>query len=202
MAQSNCPKASGFKPSWNAFLILLKQKAPIFMAMGVVFLHASFIEIHEREGSSEIHCTDGRCKGHYSGLEFINGSDVAHQFSNQMSHRVGEKLKQLYDEAKYSKVDFSNISMSTVGMGSGKVTYSLDIPFVSVSEKCEAYTSFDHCGGWNHAPAIQSRKKQLQKALLKGEELFISDLKTTKEGLQEYWIQWKNKHKQAECAKK
>jgi hypothetical protein len=34
---------------------------------------------------------------------------------------------------------------------------------------------------------------------LKGEELDISKLKQTPEGLQEYWIQWKNKTKQKEC---
>ena len=76
---------------------------------------------------------------------------------------------------------------------------TLVIPFISVSEACDAYTSFDHVGGWNHAPALSARKKQLSKVLLKGESLDISDLKTTSEGLQEYWIQWKNKDVQADC---
>ena len=186
------PKSLSWRKKMTSFLLM----------MGLLFLFGSFKVLFENSGNSEIRCNDKGCRGEYSGPEFIEGSDIAHQFSNQMAHRVGEKLKQLYDEAKYSKVDFSKISMSTLGMGSGKVVYSLDIPFIRVAEKCNAYTSFDHCGGWNHAPAIQSRKKQLQKALLKGEELFISDLKTTKEGLQEFWIQWRNKSKQADCAKK
>jgi len=150
---------------------------------------------------SEITCTDGSCEGTYIGPEFIGGSDVAHQFSNEMCGDVGDKLKELYRNDKYSKVDFSKIKMSTKGMGSGNVTYSLSIPFVTVSEKCQAYTSFDHVGGWNHSPALSVRKNQLNSVLLPGESLNISDLKTTKEGLQEYWIQWKNKDVQAECEK-
>jgi len=34
---------------------------------------------------------------------------------------------------------------------------------------------------------------------MEGHELNISDLKTTREGLQEYWIQWKNKKTQSDC---
>lgn len=116
-----------------------------------------------------------------------------------MSAAVGDKLKELYDKEQYSKVDFSAITMSTEGMGSGEVTYSLKIPFLRVNSKCEAYTSFDHVGGWNHAPALQQRKKQLEPALLDGDELDISSLKRTEENLQEYWVQWRNKEKQHEC---
>ena len=47
--------------------------------------------------------------------------------------------------------------MSTKGMGSGNVIYKLSIPFVRVSEKCDAYTSFDHVGGWNHSPTLTER---------------------------------------------
>ena len=150
--------------------------------------------------SYEITCDDKGCRGAYQGPEFINGSDVAHQFSNKMSSRVGDKLKELYDNQQYSKVDFARVKMATPGMGTGTVTYHLDVPFIRVNEKCEAYTSFDHVGGWNHAPALKARKKQLQSALLEGEQLDISDLKKTPEGLQEYWIQWKNKSRQSDCA--
>lgn len=151
--------------------------------------------------SPKIECSENGCEGTYFGPEFINGSDVAHQFSNKMAGEVGNKLKELYAQKKYTKIDFPNIIMSTDGMGSGKVEYSLSIPFTTVQEKCEAYTSFDHVGGWNHAPALSSRKKQLHNALLKGEQLDISELKTTPEGLQEYWIQWKNKLTQSDCEK-
>ena len=146
-----------------------------------------------------ITCTDNNCQGTYQGKEFINGDDIAHQFSNTMSAKVGDQLKALYKEGKYSKVDFDNIEMTTKGMGSGTVTYYLKIPFIKVSEKCEAYTSFDHVSGWNHTPALSQRKEQLKAALMKDHQLNISALKTTKEGLQEYWIQWKNKVTQAEC---
>ncbi|WP_273446167.1 hypothetical protein [Neolewinella agarilytica] len=149
--------------------------------------------------SNQITCTNTSCQGTYTGPEFINGSDVAHQFSNKMSAAVGDKLKELYDKKQYSKVDFAGITMSTEGMGSGEVIYELKIPFLRVNSKCEAYTSFDHVGGWNHAPELQKRKKQLAPALMTGDELDISDLKRTKENLQEYWIQWRNKGRQGGC---
>ncbi|MCB0514832.1 MAG: hypothetical protein R2798_00990 [Chitinophagales bacterium] len=146
-----------------------------------------------------IRCTENACTGIYTGPEFIDGEDIAHQFSNKMSIVVGDKLKELYYEEKYKKVDFSSIKMTTDGMGSGKVVYSLSIPFVSVSSKCDAYTSFDHVGGWNHKPALDRRKNELKEVTMKGHELDISDLKKTPEGLQEYWIQWKNKKIQSDC---
>ncbi len=153
----------------------------------------------QSKDKTEIICSKNGCKGFYNGPEFINGSDIAHQFSNKMSNAVGDKLKELYNKGKYSKVDFSNISMTTKGMGSGIVNYKLSIPFVPVKEKCNAYTSFDHVGGWNHKPALSKRKVELSKVLIKGQSLDISDLKTTPEGLQEYWIQWKNKVIQSSC---
>tara|TARA_B100001063_G_C16774420_1_gene564002 strand:+ start:1403 stop:2323 length:921 start_codon:yes stop_codon:yes gene_type:complete len=157
------------------------------------------IIVYPQKKNNTITCTDNNCQGTYQGKEFINGSDVAHQFSNTMSAKVGDQLKALYKAGKYSKVDFSKIEMTTKGMGSGTVTYYLKIPFVRVAKKCDAYTSFDHVGGWNHTPALSQRKEQLKGALMNGQKLDISDLKTTKEGLQEYWIQWKNKITQAEC---
>ena len=154
----------------------------------------------EAQNKTQIECAELGCEGEYVGPEFVNGSDVAHQFSNKMSGRVGDKLKELYDKTKYCKVDFDNISMSTEGMGSGKVIYKLKIPFEMVNEQCDAYTSFDHVGGWNHKPDLVRRKSELKDVLMDGEKLDISELKTTPEGLQEYWIQWKNKIKQSSCS--
>jgi hypothetical protein len=146
-----------------------------------------------------VNCSNDKCEGEYIGPEFIEGEDIAHQFSNTMSKAVGDQLKILYIVKLYSKVDFEKIQISTKGMGSGRVIYRLEIPFIRVANKCDAYTSFDHVGGWNHTPALVARKKQLQKALLPNESLDISTLKTTPEGLQEYWIQWKNNSIQKDC---
>ena len=151
--------------------------------------------------NSDIVCTVGSCEGIYSGPEFLNGSDIAHQFSNEMCLVVGDKLKDFYKNSKYSRVDFSKIKMSTDGMGTGTVVYKIVIPFETVKEKCAAYTSFDHVGGWNHTPALSARKAQLERVVIKGESLYVSELKRTAEGLQEYWIQWKDKELQAECGK-
>lgn len=151
------------------------------------------------EPETQVSCTEKGCDGFYRGPEFLKGEDIAHQFSNRMSGEVGQQLKVLYTEKKYRKVDLKQIRMSTVGMGSGFVIYRLKIPFIEVTDSCEAYTSFDHCGGWNHKPAIDQRIEGLNTLLLPGEKLDISPLKRTKEGLQEYWIQWKNKDLQHFC---
>ncbi len=55
-----------------------------------------------------------------------------------MSDAVGDQLKALYNSGDYSKVDFPKIKMSTEGMGSGNVIYNLSIPFLTVTNKCEA----------------------------------------------------------------
>lgn len=148
---------------------------------------------------SKVSCTSSNCHGTYAGPEFIERSDVAHQFSNTMSAVVGDQLKELYRKGLYSQVDFKNIIMTTKGMGSGEVTYYLCIPFTQVQDKCEAYTSFDHVGGWNHSPALEQRKNKLNGLLLKNQELYISDLKKTPEGPEEYWIQWRHKEVQKGC---
>ena len=170
----------------------------IFLLIVVIIFCQSFICIEPFQ-NSEIECTEDGCFGSYEGPEFIKRSDIAHQFSNSMSRDVGDKLKALYSAGIYKKVDLSNIEMSTKGMGTGQVTYTLSIPFVSVDQKCDAYTSFDHVGGWNHPPDLQRRKAELKNALMEGHQLDISNLKTTPEGLEEYWIQWKNKHTQSDC---
>lgn len=146
-----------------------------------------------------IHHSDTLCSGKYEGPEFIVGDDVAHQLSNAMSKEIGIILKRLYAEGKYSKVDFDGIRMRTEGMGTGTVKYTLSIPLKRVKAACDAYTSFDHCGGWGHPPELTVRKAQLKSALMKGEQLNISRLMRTPEGLEEYWIQWRNKEVQADC---
>lgn len=151
-------------------------------------------------------CTDSACYGQYQGVEFVspeyidrlqlNGTDVAHQYSNKISQYVGLKLKQLYQVGLYSKVDFRRIRMNTKGMNSGSnhVVYQIYIPFERVP-KNEAMTAFDHCGGWGHRPELEKRMKTLLSSpnnIVKNKRLWISKLNKTKEGLQEYWIQWQH----------
>lgn len=167
--------------------------------MTCFFASILFFSCKNNDNKSEIICTDSSCVGTYTGPEFFLGDDIAHQFSNKICKNVGEKLKELYKTGNYSKVNFSKILMSTEGMGTGNVIYKITIPFSKVKEKCQAYTSFDHVGGWNHSPALSERKSKLKRLLLKGQTLNISKLIRTKEGLQEYWIQWKNKKIQSDC---
>jgi hypothetical protein len=151
-------------------------------------------------------CTDSACSGMYRGVEFVseryiqrlklNGTDVAHQYSNKMCEYVGNKLKQLYRDSLYSKVDFSRIKLSTEGMNgdSNYVEYKIYIPFKRVP-KHQAMTAFDHSGGWGHKPEIKKRRSDLLSSpnkIVKYRKLWISRLFRTKEGLQEYWIQWQH----------
>ena len=169
------------------------------LSLLIIFVSLFSFSCTTPNGTSEIVSTDSGCHGTYVGPEFKYGSDVAHQFSNKMCDSVGVKLKVLYKADKYSKVDFAKIVMTTEGMGSGNVIYKITIPFIKVKEKCQAFTSFDHVGGWDHVPALSGRKAQLKSALLKNDSLNMSGLLKTKEGLQEYWIQWRNKEIQSEC---
>jgi len=151
-------------------------------------------------------CTDSACSGMFRGVEFVseryisqldlNGTDVAHQYSNKMCEYVGNKLKQLYRDSLYSKVDFNRIRISTKGMNgdSNYVEYKVYIPFKRVP-KNQAMTAFDHCGGWGHKPELKKRKYDLLSSpnkIVKNRRLWISRLFKTKEGLQEYWIQWQH----------
>lgn len=171
----------------------------LFITTSLSCQHSYRTDAQTTKATDPIICSDSKCQGKYVGPEFIKGSDVAHQFSNTMSRIVGDQLKALYKKGSYSQVDFTNIIMTTQGMGSGQVTYYLSIPFKRVFNKCEAYTSFDHVGGWNHTPALPQRKTQLAILLLDNDQLNISDLKKTPEGLEEYWIQWRHKEIQSNC---
>lgn len=150
-------------------------------------------------------CNENGCTGSYKGVEFVDeeymiklhltGTDIAHNYSNVMCRYVGNKLKELFKQGLYSKVDLKNIRMSTKGMGDGDayVEYKVFIPFVRVKTKRQAMTAFDHCGGWGHRPDIEERKRQLLKGrIVKGKRLYVSPLKKTPEGLEEYWIQWRH----------
>lgn len=151
-------------------------------------------------------CTDSACSGMYRGVEFVspkyiqrldlNGTDVAHQYSNKIAEYVGNKLKQLYRAGLYSKVDFGKIRISTEGMNgdSNYVEYKVYIPFKRVP-KHQAMTAFDHSGGWGHAPELKRRRHDLLSSpnkIVKNKKLYISRLFRTREGLQEYWIQWQH----------
>ena len=154
-------------------------------------------------------CSDSGCKGRYSGPEFNNQGDIAHQYSNVITKSVSKKLKDLYNSGNYVKVNFDSIKMTTKGMGSGTVVYEVEIPFMSTS-KCDSMTGFAHVGGWNHTPELNSRKRELLSYIAPNEtenmilddKLYVSELKKTKEGLQEYFIQWKNRKLQSDCSSK
>ena len=171
------------------------------MKKGVVFLVASILlACSNDEYESTISCNEEGCTGMYVGPEFDNSKpngkkDIAHQFSNKISDRVGNELKKLYTQHKYSKVDLENISMSTQDMnGTGNVTYKIHIPFVQVSDSCDAFTAFDHRGGWNHA----IKERGVRKEFVNKKDVQLIE-KKTKEGLQEFWIQFKHKDYQSGC---
>ena len=164
-------------------------------------------------------CDSSGCKGKYSGIEFKNGIDIAHQYSNIITKAVAAKLKELYSQGDYSKVDLQNIKMTTKGCtmsnpGSPNCVYTVDIPFVKVTNKCDARTGFGHVGGWGHEGAgVDVRKKEIyndevevQPKVMKRTNPVVGTIndmehsrKSTPEGLVEYWIQWKHSNYQSDC---
>lgn len=156
-------------------------------------------------------CNDAGCSGTYKGPEFDDNGDVAHKYSNTMATAVGIKLKELYDAGTYVKVDMEKIKMSATSVHNGEnsnpTVVTITIPFVKVTDKCEAYTSFDHVGGWGHTPELDRRKTELKKLLIPGETFDVSEEKNTNPNspnfpngsLNEYWIQWKEKTRQSNC---
>jgi len=161
----------------------------------ILILMAAFLSCTHSEPKYEISCTENGCSGTYIGPEFVNGSDVAHQFSNHMARRVGEELKALYKQKKYTKVVLGEIKMTTNGMNYiGDVTYSLEIPFESVSDPCEAFTSFDHRGGWGH----KIKESGVRHTFRNKQNVQLIE-KNTPEGLQEFWVQFQHKDHQSGC---
>lgn len=157
-----------------------------------------------REKTINIICNDSFCKVNYNGPEFVINDtgiiDTAHRMSNLISGEVGKKLKQLFDEKKYSKVDLEKIRMSSIDMDNlGSVKLEIFIPFKRVKKKCHAATAFDHSGGWDHAPEIEKRIKNLSEIAV-CKKLEVSQLIKTPENFQEYWIQWKQETRQADCS--
>jgi hypothetical protein len=149
-------------------------------------------------------CNDSFCSVNYSGPEFTihKGEiiDTAHRMSNLISGEVGKKLKSLFNKKKYAKVDLKKIRMTSIDMDNlGSVKLEIFIPFKRVKKPCEARTGFDHSGGWDHDPEIEERKQQLSRIAI-CKKLEISPLIKTPENFQEYWIQWKHKDFQANCA--
>ena len=164
--------------------------------------HTTKYSLTEQTQPSNYNITNNGFSGVYKGVEFSNQQgDIAHQFSNTASNEVGKKLKVLYKKGLYSKVDLDNIKMTTLGMGSGNVTYEIIIPIINVTNKCEAYTSFDHRGGWGHGGSDKKQDiiNELGDQPVDGTSLDISKEYKTTEGLVEYWVQWKNKSYQMEC---
>lgn len=145
-------------------------------------------------------CSDSGCYGVYSGPEFDRSKpkieqDVAHRLSNAISKSVGEELKKLYQEKKYVKVDLENISMSTKDMdGLDDVVYEVNIPFIEVPNACDAFTAFDHRGGWGHS----KKERGVRKEFAKEKDVRIIE-KSTEEGLQEFWLQYKHKDYLIDC---
>ena len=171
--------------------------------MKIKLTENQFKRIILKESSSPT-ITDMGFEGIYNGPEFNQKGDIAHQFVNTASNLIGNKLKELYKKGQYSKVNFKGIEMSTKGMGSGNVEFQIKIPFERVSNECDAYTSFDHRGGWGHGEGykLKDLKTELGNAPTKGTSLDISDMKKTPEGLVEYFAQWKNPNYQSHCGGK
>lgn len=180
--------------------------------MNIVISEKQLRRIITEEVSEQPICGETGCKGTYTGPEFSKDcKDIAHQYSNVITKAVAAKLKELYTSGNYVKVDLDKIKMTTTSVSNvcnkNQTTYTVTIPFVKVSNKCDAMTGFAHVGGWGHTPELGNRKEELlnykpdgkSENVILNNKLYISQLTTTEEGLQEYWIQWKHRDYQSDC---
>ena len=147
--------------------------------------------------------------GTYKGLEFVDTgdvmyNDVAHQFSNFVADTLGKFLKASYKAGNYYSIDFKKTKITTKGMDmKDTVVYCINMTFKK-TDKCGASTGIEHCGSWG-GQEDDLLKKRLDETIQKLAAISIGRPKTckyvTKEKFKEYWIQFKHKNYQGDCAK-
>jgi hypothetical protein len=147
--------------------------------------------------------------GTYKGLEFVDTgdvmyNDVAHQFSNFVADTLGKFLKASYKAGNYYCIDFKKTKITTKGMDmKDTVVYCINMAFKK-TDKCGASTGIEHCGSWG-GQADDLLKKRLDETITNLAPLCIGRPKTykyvTDEKFKEYWIQFKHKNYQGDCAK-
>ena len=147
--------------------------------------------------------------GTYKGLEFVDTgdvmyNDVAHQFSNFVADTLGKFLKASYKAGNYYSIDFKKTKITTKGMDmKDTVVYCINMVFKK-TDKCGASTGIEHCGSWG-GQADDLLKKRLDETITNLAPLCIGRPKTykyvTDEKFKEYWIQFKHKNYQGDCAK-
>jgi hypothetical protein len=147
--------------------------------------------------------------GTYKGLEFVDTgdvmyNDVAHQFSNFVADTLGKFLKASYKASNYYSIDFKKTKITTKGMDmKDTVVYCINMIFKK-TDKCGASTGIEHCGSWG-GQADDLLKKRLDETITNLAPLCIGRPKTykyvTDEKFKEYWIQFKHKNYQGDCAK-
>ena len=147
--------------------------------------------------------------GTYKGLEFVDTgdvmyNDVAHQFSNFVADTLGKFLKASYKAGNYYSIDFKKTKITTKGMDmKDTVVYCINMAFKK-TDKCGASTGVEHCGSWG-GQADDLLKKRLDETITNLAPLCIGRPKTykyvTDEKFKEYWIQFKHKNYQGDCAK-
>ena len=77
-------------------------------------------------------CSETSCYGKYSGPEFKNGEDVAHQFSNRVADTLGKYLKAQFKAGNYLSIDFQKTKITTAGMDlKDSVVYCITMVFKS-----------------------------------------------------------------------
>ena len=127
--------------------------------------------------------------------------DIAHKFSNKVSHAIGDFLKKSYNSGKFLKIDFNNTSITTKGKDQkAKVEFIIKMPFITTS-KCDAFTSITQRGTWVNEDnlTLDPRYKKILKNVKNISEDYEQGYFTTPEGYKEYWVQFKHKDYQSKC---
>lgn len=136
----------------------------------------------------------------YTGPDFLNGEDIAHQLSNFVADTLGKYLKAAFKKGNFKKIDFEKTKIETNKNHPDSVYYTIYMPFSSVT-KCEAFTCIDHRGSW-----VRNTKKtdndlhefvtSISKSTNHKEEIKLFQTTT---GYYEYWVQFRHPILQESC---
>lgn len=156
--------------------------------------------IQEQPSIYKVKITQKDFYASYTGPDFLNGEDIAHQLSNFVADTLGKYLKAEFKKGNFKKIDLEKTKIETNKNHPDSVYYTIYMPLSSVT-KCEAFTCIDHRGSW-----VRNIKKtdndlhefitSISKSTNHKEEIKLFQ---TSSGYYEYWVQFRHPILQENC---
>jgi hypothetical protein len=136
----------------------------------------------------------------YTGPDFANGEDIAHQLSNFVADTLGKYLKAEYKKGAYKKIDFEKTKIQTLKNHPDSVYFTIQMPLLNASN-CEAFTCVDHRGSWVHNTKKTDNDLKDFLASIRKVENHKEEIKLfqTTSGYYEYWVQFRHPIIQETC---